>query len=173
MPASHVRDRRLATLTDRIGDYLDVGVAAGDMTDDRLPPVLSHAFGQASLNAFPASSPLTFAPLSIVRYADGQQMLSMTGIVVPRADEAAMRDKIGLHDWRFGSHDWAQVHNLGVPDLTLRERLFLERSIGTMSVPEIKRKLGFDFGALDAGDEFQEDYQHYYRFYPNLLAAEA
>lgn len=168
-----IRNLRLAKLDERIGDYLPVGVSADDMTDAGLPPILSHAFGQASLNAFPTSSPLTFAPLSIVRYADGQQMLSMTGIVVRRADETHMRDKIELSEWRFGSSTWTEVHNLVVPDLTLRERLFLERSVGTMNIAEIKRRLGFDFGKLTVGDEFLQDYEHYYRFYPNLLAAEA
>jgi len=59
-----------------------------------------------------------------------------------------------------------------VPDLTIRERLFLERAIGTATIPNLKDHLGFDFGALKVGEAFLNDYEHYYRFYPNLLTAE-
>lgn len=173
IPTPAVHQQRLRTLDERIGDYLPSSVVADDMTDSRLPSILSQAFGLASLNAFQPTNPLTFAPLSIVRYADGQQMLSLTGMVVPRTDETSLREKLELSDWRFASSDWTEVHELVVPDLTLRERLFLERSIGTMAVADIKRNMGFDFGTLNTGDSFLEDYQHYYRFYPNLLAAEA
>jgi len=49
------------------------------MTEELLPAVLSRAFGAAALEALPTSGANTVAPLSIVRYADGQQMLSLTG----------------------------------------------------------------------------------------------
>ena len=37
-------------------------------------------------DAFPPGGELEFLPLSLVRYADGQQMLSITGTVVRTAD---------------------------------------------------------------------------------------
>jgi len=172
MQAEEVRKARFAKLSERIGDYLAADAEAEMMTDELLPAVLSRAFGAAALEALPTSGINTFAPLSIVRYADGQQMLSLTGIVVPRDQEGAMRTKLDLASWRFASKDWSDVHRLTVPDLTLRERLFLERAIGSTSMADVKEHLGFDFGVLEVGEEFLHDYQHYYRFYPNLLAAE-
>lgn len=172
MLGEEVRKVRFSKLGERIGDYLPADAKAEMMTDELLPAVLSKAIGAAALEALPTSGASTFAPLSIVRYADGQQMLSLTGIVVPRDEEAHMREKLDLASWRFASQDWSQVHLLTVPDLTIRERLFLERAIGTTAVSEMKEHLGFDFGALEVGEAFLNDYQHYYRFYPNLLAAE-
>jgi len=172
MPSKEIRMVRLEKLKERVGDYLPANAEAEMMTDELLPTVLSKAFGAAALEALPTSGASTFAPLSIVRYADGQQMLSLTGIVVQRDQEAQMRAKLELSSWRFASRDWGEVHLLTVPDLTLRERLFLERAIGTTAVPDLKEHLGFDFGALDVGEAFLNDYEHYYRFYPNLLAAE-
>ncbi len=172
MPGEEVRKVRFEKLGERIGDYLPTDTEAEMMTDELLPCVLSRAFGAAALEALPISGANTFAPLSIVRYADGQQMLSLTGIVVPRDQETAMRTKLDLASWRFSSKDWGEVHLLTVPDLTIRERLFLERAIGTTAVPDLKEHLGFDFGALEVGEAFLNDYEHYYRFYPNLLAAE-
>ena len=172
MPGEEVRKVRFEKLSERIGDYLPADAEAEMMTDELLPAVLSRAVGAAALKAFPTSGANTFAPLSIVRYADGQQMLSLTGIVVPRDQEAEMRDKLDLPSWRFASRDWSEVRLLTVPDLTIRERLFLERAIGTTALPDIKKHLGFDFGALEVGEAFLNDYEHYYRFYPNLLASE-
>lgn len=170
--ATAIKKLRFDKLEDRIGDYLPADAVPADMTDEDLPPILSRAFGKAVMNAFPTSGHLTFVPLSIVRYADGQQMLSMTGMVVRRSEEDDMRERLGLEDWRFASKSWSDVHRLAVPDLTLRERLLLEREIGTTSTADLKRKLGFDFSMLSVGDRFLDDYEHYYRFYPNLLAAE-
>lgn len=171
MPADAVRKARYEKLNERIGDYLPTDTGPDMMSDELLPTVLARAFGVAALQAMPTSGENTFAPLSLVRYADGQQMLSVTGIVVEREKETAMRAKLDLDSWRFGSMGWDVVHLLTVPDLTIRERLFLERAIGTTSISDIKAQLGFDFGALETGEEFLSDYEHYYRFYPNLLAA--
>jgi hypothetical protein len=172
MPAEEVRKIRYEKLNERIGDYLATDTTAEMMTDEKLPPVLGRAFGAAALQALPTSGANAFAPLSIVRYADGQQMLSLTGVVVPREQEIEMRERLELASWRFASKDWSDVHLLTVPDLTIRERLFLERAIGTTSIPDLKDQLGFDFAELDVGEAFLGDYEHYYRFYPNLLAAE-
>lgn len=172
VPSETIRGYRLAELQERIGDFLPAGTDAGMMTDGLLPSVLSKAFGAAALEALPIAGDHTFAPLSIVRYADGQQMLSLTGVVVQRDRESEMREKIDLDSWRFASRDWNQIHPLTVPNLTIRERLLLERSIDTMSIPDIKKLMGFDYGSLEGGEKFLDDYRHYYRFYPNLLAVE-
>ena len=172
MPAEEVRKVRYEKLNERIGDYLTTDTTADLMTDEKLPPVLGRAFGAAALQALPTSGANAFAPLSIVRYADGQQMLSLTGMVVRREQEVEMRERLDLASWRFASKDWSDVHLLTVPDLTIRERLFLERAIGTTPIPDLKDQLGFDFAELEVGEAFLGDYEHYYRFYPNLLAAE-
>lgn len=170
--AAEVCQKRFEKLEERIGDYLPSTVSPEMMVDEKLPQVLSLAFSQAVLNSFPPSVEDTFAPLSIVRYKDGQQMLSLAGIVIKKSDEEEMQKRMGLADWRFASTNWSTIHRLAVPDLTLRERLLLERVIGTAPLEEIKRKLGFDFAELDVGDEFLQSYEHYYRFYPSLLSAE-
>ena len=172
MPAEGVRKVRFARLSERIGDFLPSDVDADMMIDKCLPVVLARAFGVAVLMAKPVSGNMTFIPLSIIRYADGQQMLSLTGVVVQRNEEADIRAKLDLDSWRFASTTWDDVHLLTVPDLTIRERLLLERVVGTASSSDIKEQLGFNFSALDVGTDFLVDYEHYYRFYPNLLAAE-
>lgn len=122
-----LREKRLETLRDRIGDYMPEGVSREDVGKDRLPTILARAFGQAAARALPTSGAATFAPLSAVRYADAQQMLSITGAIVRRSEKEEMRKAMALDSWSFSSSGWTDVHSLSVPVLTLRERMFLER----------------------------------------------
>lgn len=174
IPASELRAARFQKLKDRIGDYLPSWADQDRITDDHLPSILAASFGAAALKAFPTSSKNCFAPLSIVRYADGQQMLSITGTVVARDDEANMREKIDLASWPFASADWNVVHRLVVPALTVRERLFLERGIVSKPAAALISDLGFEFekDAEITMDEFLDSYKSYYRFYPTLLSAD-
>ncbi|MCR6645864.1 MAG: hypothetical protein NVV62_15750 [Terricaulis sp.] len=64
------------------------------------------------------------------------------------------------------------VHQLIVPDLTLRERLFLQRDVVGKSREELVAGLGFKrAGEIEVAD-FLENYKRYYRFYPTLLTAD-
>jgi len=74
--------------------------------------------------------------------------------------------------WPFASPDWSTVHQLLVPALTIRERLFLERSVMTKPVTELVSELGFEAAADIQMEDFLENYKKYYRFYPTLLTAE-
>jgi len=174
IPIADLRAQRLKKLKDRIGDYLPSWADEDRMTDDGLPVVLAASFGAAALKAFPTSSENCFAPLSIVRYADGQQMLSITGCVVTREDEKGMRTKLDLQSWPFASANWDVVHRLVVPALTLRERLFLERGIVNKPAAALIADMGFEFekDAEISMAEFLDSYKSYYRFYPTLLSAD-
>lgn len=166
------RKKQFDVLRTRLGEFLPSWASFGHMTALDLPRVLSEALASAALQAMPVSGPNVFVPLSIVRYADGQQMLSVTGVVVPRGEETEMRDKMNLDTWPFASLDWTVIHHLVVPDLTVRERLFLERGIINRSTSDLIAELGFDSASDVRIEEFLESYKDYYRFYPTLLSAE-
>lgn len=173
VPLKEKQKQQFERLKTRIGDYLPSWATADAMTKDRLPSVLSQAFERAALKALPVGGDRVFTPLSIVRYADGLQMLSITGALVKRTDEAAMLDRIDIPNWPFASLNWSTIHRLVVPDLTLRERLLLERGVMDKSTSELISELGFDSADKVPLDEFLENYRKYYRFYPALLATEA
>lgn len=172
IPAPDLRAKRFQKLKDRIGDYLPSWADPSLITDDGLPSILSASFGAAVLKAFPPSVKDNFIPLSIVRYADGQQMLSLTGTVVARADDESLRDKLDLKTWPFTSTNWNTVHRLVVPALTVRERLFLERGIVSKTISALISDLGFEKASDVSMEDFLESYKNYYRFYPTLLSAE-
>jgi hypothetical protein len=165
-------EKQFLNLKNRIGDFLPSTASAEDMTLEGLPLVLAKSFGAAALKALPVSGTNTFVPLSIIRYADGEQMLSITGSVVAKSDVTAFQKRLDLQAWPFWSPDWAEIHRLVVPALTLRERLFLERGVLSKPPIELVSELGFDMASDIQINEFLNSYKHYYRFYPTILAAE-
>lgn len=171
-PADVLRGIRLDRLQTRIGDYLPTSAGPGDMTETRLPVLISRAFGAAAAKAKPTTGSEVFAPLSCVRYADGQQMLSMTGMLIPREKKHDLYSRLDMSSWPFWSDDWKTVHGLSVPDLTLRERLFLERQVAEGDFEDSVGDLGFVFAKEEDASHFAESYEKYYRFYPSLLPAE-
>lgn len=172
VPVEEKREKQFGTLKKRIGDFLPSTASAADMTPIGLARVLSEAFGAAALGALPVTGGKVFRPLSIVRYADGQQMLSITGVVGSRADEGEMLSRLSLDSWPFASHSWSDIHQLVVPDLTVRERLFLEREVTTRPAEEIIQSLGFEQAGEIAISDFIDSYKNYYRFYPTLLSSD-
>jgi len=170
--AEEKRARQFQRLRERIGDFLPSWAGPDHMTPAELPLVLSEAFAAAALKALPVSGSNAFVPLSIIRYADGQQMLSITGAVVKRGDETEMLARLDLDSWPFASRDWKTIHRLVVPHLTVRERLFLERGVVSRSPDDLMKELGFESAAEVKITEFLENYKSYYRFYPTLLSAE-
>lgn len=159
-------------IRESIGDYLPSTAKPECMTTEGLAILLSQAFGSAALKALPLSGRNVFIPLSVVRYADTTQMLSMSGAIVARDRVSQVRSRMGLEDWPFTSSDWSDVKNLVVPAITLRERLFLERSIMNKSDAEVEAELGFSYLGETNIKNFLESYKKYYRFYPTFLPAE-
>lgn len=166
------QERQFKNLKSRIGEFLPSETSPDDMTQEGLPLAISKSFGAAALKALPVTGSNLFCPLSIIRYADGEQMLSITGAIVPRSERSAILDRLDLPSWPFGSTDWSTVHRLLVPALTVRERLFLEKGIMSKAPADLVSELGFGAASDIKMDEFLESYKSYYRFYPTLLSAE-
>ena len=171
-PIQEIQAEQFQSLKNKLNDYLPTWASPELMNEEGLPRILAAAFSRAALNAFPPGGELEFLPLSLVRYADGQQMLSITGTVVRTADLDAIREKLALDKWPFASQTWDTIHKLVVPDLTLRERLFLEREIVESDATQIAAGLNFKAFADTSVGEFVSSYQNYYRFYPTLFSAD-
>lgn len=161
----------LEKLTGTLGEFMPTGIAAHTLTEEGLAKVLGSAFGKAADKAVPAVTGLSIEPICVTRYKDGQQMLSMTAIAIPPSERVAIRGKMGLDDWPFASKNWTDVQFLAVPDLTVRERLYLERN-AQLTRAAIKDEVGFDFDAVTEMAGFTDNFRRYYRMYPVLTPVE-
>jgi len=170
--AAEKRERQYKNIKSRIGEFLPSDTSPDDMTQEGLPLVISKSFGAAALKAFPSYGENIYLPISIMRYADGEQMLSITGVIISRGDKDNFIEKLDLESWPFTSLEWSTIHQILVPALTIRERLFLERGIMTKDSADLVQELGFHTASDIQIEDFLESYRSYYRFYPTLLSAE-
>lgn len=161
----------LQRLTRSLGEYLPNGVKAENLDPAGIAEVLSMAFGIAANKGVPARDGNVLEPISVTRYADGQQMLSMTAVVVARDRRDEMRKQMALKDWPFASSGWQDIKSLIVPDLTVRERLYLEQNARKTSA-QIEKAVGFDFDTVTGMPGFIENFKQYYRHYPALTPVE-
>ena len=161
--------RAFNKLTKELKTYLPTTIKADDLGEEGIAVALAQTFGRAAGAAIKGRR--IFEPLSIVRYADGQQMLTITGTVVELAERAALRAKLGLGTWPFASTNWSDVKYLAVPDLTARERLYLERN-AHVGAAGLSAALQFDFEAAAEMPGFIDNFRRYYRHYPAFTAVE-
>lgn len=161
-------EARLKKLSERLGDHMP-RAEAGDMTPEGLALLIAEAFRTVALDAFPATDPHIFQPISAVRYSDGQQMLSVTGIVLGRTEVEEFWARTRLRDWPYACEDWGSVESLAIPELTLRERLLLDQIPVDQPLAVVRQRLGFDFEGKEPGTEkVIAQYRKNGRFYPHF-----
>ncbi|WP_028968822.1 O-methyltransferase [Sphingomonas sp. URHD0057] len=154
-----------------LGEYFPSNAKEQDMGPELVASIISRAFGKAAGNAVSATTGDVLEPLSITRYADGQQMLSMTAMRANLLEASLMRARLGLSEWPFASSAWSDVKYLAVADLTIRERLYLERN-SSKSASQIESDVGFNFDVVTEMPGFLENFKTYYRHYPALTPVE-
>lgn len=165
-------NQRLSKLKLRIGDHLDSSISAADMTKDRLPLILSKALEHAA-NSVMQSRRLTneiFQPLLTFVYSDSEhQMLTLTGIVLPRGTKGWFLKETGINKWRLASTKWGEAKRIMVPALTAREKLFMDQCLPNSSGRKIQQKLNFFFDDKpEVSIKIIESYKMFYRHYPNF-----
>lgn len=168
--AIDVRQKKaMAKLQLNLKTYLPTDVKAESLDEHGICVAIARSFGKAAGQAVRGSR--SFEPLSIIRYADGQQMLTITGAVTTLSATPDLRGKLGLGSWAFASSNWSDVKYIAVPDLTARERLFLERE-AYRGEPDLTATLGFNIEAAAEMPGFVENFSRYYRHYPAFSSVE-
>lgn len=120
-----------------------------------------------------ASADTEFMHIGTSRYDDGSQMLSVTGMVLTRANNQAIVGNLKKRGILLERDTWSEPAEIKVPILSMLERHWLDKhlpkrdreSLGKM----LLRKLKYQ---IDEGEKHTEDalrqYAKYYREYPNF-----
>jgi len=76
----------------------------------------------------------------------------------------------GVLDWEFLSRDWTDIVQISVPDLSMREKIAIDRYL-SKSPAQIIRLVKFaPASELDDAKEALESYKRLHRFYPTFFA---
>lgn len=160
--AESVKDSFAETYTNRFYKYLDNAVNFNDLSHSDAPSTAQRVLRiAATLELTPTDR--DFQLVHSCTYQDGEhQMLSITGVVTSEAEEV----RAALSDWKFANLAWEEPERLNVPDLSVKERLVLEKCLpGTPKcIDQMERILGYSIGA-DASQMLQQ-YRDYYRLLP-------
>lgn len=165
---------RLAKFKEKAAStYLSDNLIENDVIPmGRLAQTIVDTFNSLVDDAIDAASDLIFEPLTIFRYIDNRhQMLTITGIVLPREDNSRehLIENSHLANWENLSSDWQDIHEINVPDLTFKERAVINQLLPADSHEELYEKLPFKLDKNERkGLKAVANYVKYYRYMPHF-----
>ena len=110
-----------------------------------------------------------FQPLCIFAYADGQKMLTVSGLFGTEDEINRVIGATRLNQWPFFNQSWSRLREIGVPELSSRERLFIRQLLPGMrsNRRQIRKKLRFNVAETpEESDELLGQYLNFYRHLP-------
>ena len=161
---------RLDTLKKRVPEqYLFPSISNDDVTTKNYPLTLLKilkAIAMESLTDSPPYSPNFFLPFFSCVYADGQQMLTFTGVVLESHDkETAIKE--ALSKYQHNDFKWDNPLRIEIPHLTVREITEINKYLPKENIQQIlTEKFPFVFSEKDK--EAVESYISYYKYYPSF-----
>jgi hypothetical protein len=171
-------EHRLNNLKSRMGPYFPANTDLLKLRQN-YPEILMEGIRLASANALRGRSNEKFFPLASFTYKDSShQMLTLTGIILPRESSCNTDRNIGsffkvtrLMKWRYSNLRWQSPRDISLPDLSARERLFLESLLPgkhEMGVGiKLQRNLGFRVeDKMKDSANLLENFNEYYRHLP-------
>lgn len=132
--------------------------------------LLQEMLQVAAQQALPGDVPIMFQPVSSFYYSDGTGMFTLTGVVWPRVEEAAV--KKAFKDWEFANLTWAKPRMIDVPTLSTKERLHLEACLPCLASPgkTLRKELGYLIDKDIATTETKlKQYARFHRYFPYFM----
>jgi hypothetical protein len=141
-----IQTTRIDKLRNILGDLFPSNEISPDMMSYKeFPKALSLILKNAATLALSNRRGIFFQPLTCFSYADGQQMMTLTGIIL---DEESIEDfftKTSLKEWELKNTNWSTPCSINIPDLTIRERLKINQLLPDSTPEQIEAVLGFKF----------------------------
>lgn len=160
---------RLEKLKERVPDnYIWPQISPEDVITKNYPITLLKILKAATLECLDEKlpySPNFMLPLFSSVYADGQQMVTFTGIVLDSHDkEAKIRE--ALKNYPHNNFLWDVPSRIEIPALSVREITELNKLLPN---PDIRQQLieKFPFIFSEKDGQAVDSYIDYYKYYPN------
>jgi hypothetical protein len=132
-------DKRAAKLNELFGDY---GPFEGvDLSKKNIGKTLFTLCHRVIADAVPDSHSRAVRTLAAYRYDDGTPILTLTMLVGPLQAVEDVIQKSRLDDWPFANVNWAESKEISVPQLSIREKLSIDRLLPKASPRTVVNKL--------------------------------
>lgn len=163
-----IRANRLKKIEQRASKYFPgEGISPEQMTSVGYPNVLLSCLKKAAMDELVENQHdrRFLFPLCCNVYADGQQMLTFTGIILDdHASEQGIKDR--LKKTSIHNCSWDKLNEIKVPPLTDKELLTINGLLPTSPTNEIG-DLCENFSFVFQHESDALDYSNYYKYYPN------
>lgn len=165
---SDLRAFRLAEFINRTSVYAPANVDPDSVTTLNYPHTLHRCIESAMKRGLDTKPRCVIVPLSSFSYADGQQMLTITAIILEDIDRGKFLAETRLEHWPYLSKDWQDIRSISVPQLSAKERMYIEAMLPDEGdAAKIISSLGYYVGDFPAeGETLMKNFVKYYRQYP-------
>ena len=163
---SDLQAYRVARAAQLLGDYAPK-ITAESITARGYPHLLLASAASAARRGLTGRPRCQIQPLSAFTYKDGQVMLTVAGIILKEIDVVAFRTASRIDHWAFASLDWSDPVEITVPEMSFKERMFVESLLPENDAAFIRQQLEYYIG--DSEEEAREllsSFVRYYRMYP-------
>ena len=162
-----LREYRRNKAEERLGQYAPASITVDDITFANYPKLLLSALRSAARQGMQGNRRLDLQPLTSFVYRDGQQMLTITGILLSPTDKDKFFNETRLAHWKFHDFTWDSPRSISVPEMSVKERLAVESYLPELASSTIIDKMGFYIGTehRDAID-LMENFSEFYRMFP-------
>ncbi|MBE9055716.1 O-methyltransferase [Sphaerospermopsis sp. LEGE 08334] len=165
-PGFDIKRERIRKLRDMLGDTFPAAEITEDMmTEKKFPDAMCLVLKNAANLAMQGQSDIYFQPLTTFTYRDGQCMLTLTGTILEHSQAKKFFETTGIDKWELSNIQWQQPQRINLPELTIRERLFIDSLLPQSSAEEIQQALKFKFDKKESL-KMLETYIRFYRQSP-------
>lgn len=147
-------------------EYLPADLDPDDFTNKNFHKVLIKTIKNALDNGLLYRQNLDAKILSSFVYKDGQQMLTVSCILLSKEKIEHFEHNSNLVNWEF-YYDQGNVFDISLPSLSVRERVEIERLLPHGDLDTIKAHLGFQItGNTSENDLLLKNFIDYHARYP-------
>lgn len=164
-PPDQLQKTRLQKLKERVEEnYIPSWISEGDVTTAKYPLTLLNILKKATFFCLSQNTEQKnfMLPLFSSVYADGQQMVTFTGIILNNSRRESVI-KRSLKAYPHVNFSWNDPSKIAIPHLTVREITEINKMLPTAEMKRLKQEFPFVF----FNDDDLNSYLSFYKYYPN------
>jgi hypothetical protein len=108
---------------------------------------------------------ISFLGISSYSYADGQAMVTVTGVSIDNEDVESFLAETKVNQWSFYNKNWTMPETIDLPVLSTQERIELQRAMNSSEAPRLDYSLP-EGKILKTSEEMLRSFERFYRVTP-------
>jgi hypothetical protein len=164
---SQMLEFRANVLAGKLSSYGPAEVTTDSVATKNYPKTLLAAIMSAVRHGLAGDPSIVVQPLAAFVYSDGQQMLTVTGILLHEDELERFLELSRLPHWSFFNPQCIEPTGISVPILSTKERVHIESLLPEAGAEDIQRALDFYTASTERiSQEEMSNFVNFYRMFP-------